>query len=83
MTGPQMTTALAWLASHLVDSLVVDGSHLVSQDHRYEWRDDDDGSLIVHMLCSDNEGTTHMLEFNPIDHTAPVQHVVLGKLVAE
>lgn len=74
MTGADITMPLAWLAGHMVDSLVVDGSHLVSVDHRFE-----ELGGILHVICSDDDGSSHMFEYDPTDRSEPVRHLVLGK----
>jgi hypothetical protein len=74
MTGADITMPLAWLAGRMVDSLVVNGSRLVSVDHRFE---EQDGML--HVICSDEEGSSHMFQYDPTDRSDPVRHLVLGK----
>jgi hypothetical protein len=73
MAGSEMSEPFAWLSGHLVDSLVIADRHLVSVDHRYEGHDG-----AVHVLCTDSDGSTHMFEYDPTDHTEPVRHVMWG-----
>jgi hypothetical protein len=73
MSGSQMSEPFGWLSGRIIESLVVENRYLVSVDHRFEERD---GSRSV--LCTDSEGATHMFKYDPTDHDAPVQHVLLG-----
>lgn len=62
VSSSQMNEPLLWLASHVIDSLTVDGHRLVHVD---QVRSQQDGS--VQVVCSTEEGTSHLIAYNPTE----------------
>jgi hypothetical protein len=73
MTGTQMPEPLAWLTAHVIDSLQIDGHRFTSVDHRSEERDGR-----VHVVCSAEDGTLLLLDYNPSDNSEPVNSALLA-----
>lgn len=62
------------LAMHAIDSLTIDGHRLVSVD-RFDRQQDD----TFHVVCSTEEGASHLFSFNPFEE-GPVSHLLLNDL---
>jgi hypothetical protein len=71
MTGAQMPEPLAWLTAQVIDSLVIDGHRFTGVDHRSE---EHDGR--VHVICSAEDGTSILLDYDPSDGTEPVNYAL-------
>ena len=63
----------AHLAMHAIDSLTIDGHKLVSVDHFERQLDD-----TVHVICSTEEGVSHLFSFNPFEE-GEISHLLVPK----
>jgi hypothetical protein len=72
MAGSQMPEPLAWLTAHVVDSLLIDGHRFTTVNHRSE---EHDGR--IHVVCSAEDGTSLLLDYDPSDSAEPVNYALL------